>query len=138
MSLLAHAILLLLLACVTFPAVGDSLPQILTMLPASDSANDELDLVQLQADNSELATEDMLDSFVDSFDEDLAPGAMAEFEDDGLDVTQLVTEIAPDGPEFFGAYGTGERFAFVIDRSSSMTGEKFEVAEDPFAFDQRR
>ena len=127
-SLLAHAILLLLLACVTFPEVGDALPQILTMLPASESQDDEYSFVRVDADQTAITTGELLDSLVDGFDDQLSMAAVEEPFDDSIDVTQLVTEIAPDVPEFFGAYGKGERYAFVIDRSSSMTGEKFEVA----------
>ncbi|MFC1757311.1 hypothetical protein ACFL2H_00895 [Planctomycetota bacterium] len=131
MSLLAHAVLLLLLACVTFPAVGDALPQILTMLPANDPADEEFDLVHVQTEQDVVSEDELFETLAEGFEDEIPLPKLAAFTDDSLDVTQLVSEVATDsetGPEFFGAYGEGERFAFVIDRSSSMTGEKFEVA----------
>ena len=77
-SLLAHAILLLLLACVTFPEVGDALPQILTMLPASESQDDEYNFVRVDADQTAITTGELLDSLVDGFDDQLSMAAVEE------------------------------------------------------------
>ena len=100
MSLLAHAILLLLLACVTFPAVGDSLPRILTILPTKESEEEEPTLVQLNLEQDRISTEQILESYVGGFDESVHLDGAAEFVDDVFDATQLVAEIE-EVPEFF-------------------------------------
>jgi hypothetical protein len=130
LSLVAHAVLLLLLGLITLPAVRDSIPQVLTVLQTGETESQELDYVHVETDQLAFNADDILQTVDHGFEKAFLPMSIGEVDGELLDITQMVAEFDTDGPEFFGSYGKGERYAFVIDRSSSMTGKKFEVARE--------
>ncbi|MCA9213704.1 MAG: hypothetical protein KDB27_11590 [Planctomycetales bacterium] len=125
MSMLTHVVLLLLLAFLTFPAVGNSLPQILTVLPAPEPEE-----VVFLATDSKIDDEQVLDLLEDSFDETFDFEPKETEAEQEIDITQFVVSLPRTEPKFYGTEGEGDRYAFVIDRSSSMTGAKFEDARN--------
>lgn len=130
LSLVAHVVILLLLALISVPAVREVIPQVLTILPTGEIASQNLDFVKVALDEPAFNADDILQTSFAGFDDELLPTSIGQPDGDLLDVTAMAAEVDTEGPEFFGSYGKGERYAFVIDRSSSMTGKKFEVARD--------
>lgn len=152
-SLVAHVSLILVLACWVYSA-GKSSNGLLLQAEVGDSESISLDMVQtyeleqqsassaapqattqelsldvkldklLQASPSELSTESLL--------VDLASAAASTASDNGV-ATADGRDVLKDrgygrGASFFGSHAYGDRFVFVVDSSSSMTGVRWNSA----------
>ncbi|MEO8271458.1 MAG: vWA domain-containing protein [Aureliella sp.] len=154
-SLVAHVSLILVLACWVY-AAGKSSNGLLIQAEVGESESASLDMLQTyeleqqaessaapQATTSELSLNVKLDHLLqtapselstESLLVDLASAAASTATDSGVD-TADGREVLQErgygrGANFFGSHAYGDRFVFVVDSSSSMTGPRWNAACD--------
>ena len=151
-SLVAHVSLILVLACWVY-AAGKPSNGLLLQAEVGESESVSLDMVQTyelepqseasaapQATLPELSLDVKLDNVLQAPSElsteslmaDLASAAASSATDNGVataDAREVLQERGYGrGANFFGSHAYGDRFVYVVDSSSSMTGMRWNAA----------